>query len=405
MAMTDLEAFTPDVSGFGINVARTNRILARLLLDWTQHKEPGGKTRHGYLTAIYFDKLAEFFCRIWDQLKEARFVSFRSAYRSFRGIHGPGRAMPINRKKDDEESLGRDPHDYRRHRIAYTTEIVEKLGPPIGGCRSLFELGGAPAWSDGCRISPGLTPNQWQSWLEDEEPEHTPIFLTLRELDLVQKISRVISALPEKELRAIGTHASARQTIKAVEFNRGKWEDFLESALIGLDQEDWGSSLPGVCGRCLFAAEEIRRKSVTNRNDYEAALQKVRPALREIADDALLEALKAVQARTTAEIWDDVTVRRYGTHATDIVILSKYVRSYVHLGGLGQSADSQELPSIFESGAELVRLGLPQRLVFQDVSQITRELAKDVGKACMVVAKAIFDSLPVVSRARNTGTE
>jgi len=404
MALTDLTTFTPDANRYGECVARTNRILAKLLLDWTKAEEAGDKRRPQFLTAIYFDKLAEFFCRIWDQLRKDGKVRFRSAYKSFRGIHGPGRGMAIDRKKDEEESLGKDPHDYRRHKVAYITEIVEKLGPPIGRARNLFELSGAPPWSYLCRVSSQLAQNQWESWLDDPDIEGVEYaFLAPRELDLVFKISEIIGKLTKYELRVLGTHSYASQTIKAIQFNINQWEDRFDTLLDLLQQGPLNRSITAAGESLLYVAHELGKKSVTNRRYYEKALEKVVKVLATIQDKDLEQAIRKVQVQNAAEIWGDDTVKRYAEHVNDIVALSECLRGYAEIVGFAGIVNDKKRKETAQVVETLIELGSSLGLSLSAPSGVKVEDRKDFADACESIKEVIWKYLPPVPRPRKTG--
>lgn len=138
MASSDLETITPDEKLSGQNLARTIRLISKIFLDWTTYNPQGNHKKRSYLKSIYFDKLAEFFCRIWDELSDQKHVRYPSAFPSYQGFHGPGRAIKINRSFEKKLS---EPDDHRLHELAYFTEVVEKLKPSIfGNTRILFKL-------------------------------------------------------------------------------------------------------------------------------------------------------------------------------------------------------------------------------------------------------------------------
>ena len=234
MATSDLKNFTRDEDLIGYNFARILRLISKILLDWctrgdnvTQTGSAGLPQKPAYLTAIYFDKLAEFVCRLWDKLYEKKRVRYPSALISYRGFHGPGRAIKINRNEEEDRSLGSDPYDYRRHKLAYTTEIAEKLKPSLGNARILFKVTeNPPPWDYRCRIYPQLDPSQWESWLLEmasEDEDDDIIFLSASEVEYINEISRLICLLNKEEIRAIGTHQSGPGTCRDIRFNLRSW--------------------------------------------------------------------------------------------------------------------------------------------------------------------------------------
>jgi hypothetical protein len=316
MASTDLALFTKDEQSFGENIARTTRILSRLLHDWAYDDR---KSKPASLPAICFDKLAEFFCRVWDQLNEidANEVRFQSGLKSHKGFHGPGRALEINRGQDRQ--FGVDPDDQRRSKWAFTTELVEKLQPAIGNANSLFSLSGAP-WKYTCKVGPGLVLSQWDAWLGERGGQGSCEFLTAKELDHVERISDTLKLLSRDELRAIGTHCSGRATSADIKFNLSAWMGHFATILRFLNGEDLSVTRPAYV--LVTTAREVRQKAVENREIYKHAFKRIITAC---PDGSLKNAILAVQA-TDDEIWEHEDVKRFANTSQAVLNFSIYVR-------------------------------------------------------------------------------
>ncbi len=333
MASTDLALFTKDEESFGENVARTTRILSRLLHDWAHDAL---KKKPASLPAICFDKLAEFFCRVWDQLNEMdpNEVRFQSGLKSHKGFHGPGRALEINRGQDRQ--FGVDPDDQRRSKWAFTTELVEKLQPAIGNANSLFSLTGAP-WKYTCKVGPGLVLSQWDAWLGERQGDGASEFLTAKELDHVERISDMLKALTRDQLRAIGTHCSGTATSADIKFNLSAWMGHFATVLRFLNGEDVSVDRPAYV--LVTTAREVRQKAVENREIYKDAFRAILTAC---PDGTLKNAILAVQA-TDDGIWEQEDVRRFADASQAVLNFSIYIRYGLHRRSAITALSSREI--------------------------------------------------------------
>jgi len=232
MPISDLKLFTKDSDRVGENVARTIRLVAKILMDWSNananNKEKSKLPQKTLfqppqkpppLDAITFDKLVVFFCRLWSELHKQKKVRYNPAFIQRRGFHGPGRAMKIDRFEDKEYSLGDDPNDLRHGEWAYMTEVAEKLKTSFSNTRTLFKIDGKP-YDPRCKVYSGLDNSVWETWLFDIDLQDTESrFLTYRESKYIDSISLAFSKLNKKEIRTIGTHCSPSETCKDIEFN------------------------------------------------------------------------------------------------------------------------------------------------------------------------------------------
>jgi len=338
MAPSDLSSYTPDEDQFGSNVARTKRIIAKLLLDWTKAQDEGSNGQRTneslYLTAIYFDKLAGLFCRIWDDLKLQDKVRYPVAFQDQRGFHGPGRAMRINR--GEEELLGSDPDDYRHHRWAFTTEIVEKLKPSLGNARVLFRLSGPP-WKHNCRVYPQIDLSQWESWLVQFPGEAgSVVFLNSIEAEYVSEISRMFCSLNKHELRALGTHSSADETCNDIKFNLRSWQARFHHIYQSLTKKT--SSVQLESDQLVNTTREVKRKSSKNRQAYETGWDK---CVSQCRSEDVRSAFLAVQ-KPSNEIWGDTNVQRFQVVADPILNFSLYIRRGLSELGVVTNLKSRE---------------------------------------------------------------
>ncbi|HST52241.1 MAG TPA: hypothetical protein VLJ61_09560 [Pyrinomonadaceae bacterium] len=352
MVTSDLAFFTRDESLFGDNIARTKRIISKLLLDWTMAKDAVLKDgqfkeqeRPNYLNAIYFDKLAEFFCRIWDELNDQGKVRYPSALKSRRGFHGPGRAIRINRTEDERRSLGVDPSDLRRNDWAFTTEIVEKLKPSLGNARMLFGLNGEP-WSSNCKIFPEIDPSQWEAWLSDQNNgDSSTVFLTPVELEYVDEISRLISSLNSKELRVLGTHYCAEETSEDIKFNLRVWNNRFNDIIKFQSRR---MDIERATYQLVTTVREVKRKAAENRKLYATALDK---CISGCKSRDVKSAILAKQ-KESDEIWDDDLIERFRLVAEAMLSFSIYIRrgfSEIEANFILKGKELQESDKIYTS--------------------------------------------------------
>jgi hypothetical protein len=321
--MPTLDKIIPEEECYGENVVRTNRILAYVLKCWTDAPSTDGKQRNG-LRLIYFDKFAEFICRILDVLHANKAIRYPSSFAPHNGIHGPGRAAKINRTQEEMDSCGREPGDFRQHEYAYIAEIIEKLPYMSNDTRALFTLSdNYPAWSPKCRIGSGIGVIEWETWLKEGlsvKNDDGSIFLERYEVDLVSRLANATAKLSDKELRAIGTHYSAPGTVVAIEFNRRKWFPLVRSFCKTLCNGSYGG-LPNVGTRLKILADEIHRKSGGNKNAYESAWAKI---ANDLTDGELAKAFRDTQDESRI-IWGDSTVNRYTNYSDHLNLLSDYI--------------------------------------------------------------------------------
>jgi hypothetical protein len=349
MHVSDLKHFTKDAGQTGENVARTLRVIAFVLLNWShsqslrnaeniRSKRKLSKSVEGSgveqfdskeklppLPVIYFDKLTTFVCRLWDQLCELDKVRYRSALLQHRGFHGPGRCIKINRTAEEEINLGNDPNDTRRSQWAFITEIVEKLKPALSDARMLFKLTGK-AWDIKCKVYPTLEKSVWASWIYDVDSEEVgPKFLTLSEMNCVNNIALAVAELEDEEIRAIGTHCCASDTQKDISFNLDAWIKNFDIFVESLRSQDNDKAALSAY-KLVTISREVRRKSKDNKEVYETAVKKIIKFFEK--PSCVPEIRKAFQTiqRPANEIWEDAFIAATGKGVQNIIDLSIYCR-------------------------------------------------------------------------------
>ena len=405
MPDSDLTHLTKDANHVGVNIARTIRVIAKLLLDWSK-AESARKARHGVtkggevedsstkglpcLSAIYFDKLATFFCGLWNRLHDSNEVRYGAGFAQRRGYHGPGQALKINRTADEEYGMGRNPEDHRRHEWAFTTEVVEKLKPAIGNDRVLFKLEGH-AWDPKCRVYPQLVNSIWDSWCSESDiDKDEALFLNQKELIFISVISPAIASLSKQEIRAIGTHCSADETCKDIAFNLAEWDRDFDSVLKAIK----GINVPEIREstlRLVITSSEVRRKSIGNRNTYEVAYNKFVSQI--VTEPTLLKAFKAVQADAN-RIWQDERVKRYASISPILFGFSVYCRRVLFILGIIDGLGAKEIAESDEQLTNLKHWCQNKSLALFDYKQVTFKTSAEIVILFESIRKEIQGEMP-----------
>jgi len=366
MPASDLNRFTPDTARLGENIARTLRIIAKLLLDWSsaeagrsierrsqQKGRAGGKNDDvpvlPPLTAIYFDKLAMSFCRIWERLHEQGKTRFRAGLWTKQGFHGPGKALKISRSQEEKNWLKNYPDHIQLSDYAFTTEVVDKLKPSLGNARILFRVDGDDPRSSQCKVHPELDGSLWDAWVSEAAGQaDESVFLTNSELCYVQAISSALALLDKEELRALGTHCSAQGTCRDIEFNLKAFDKNFAEVRGFLRERSGNAAIAGY--RMVTTSREIVRKSGENRDAYDAATKKVWQAIQAYRD--IQDAVRIAYQRA-GEIWDNERVRAYRDNAHLLLDFSVYCRRGLSELGASEKLSEKELA---ESNEALDRL-------------------------------------------------
>jgi len=414
MPDSDLTHLTKDADRFGVNVARTIRVVAKLLLDWSV-AERARKDRSGttdgdeiedksakplpFLRAIYFDKLTMFYCRLWNRLHDDGQVRYRAAFSQRRGFHGPGQALKIDRPADEEIGMGRNPDDHRRSEWAFTTEVVEKLKPGIGNARILFRLDGDP-WNSECKVHPQLEENVWDSWcFANEAEKDEALFLDRKELTLTSVISYAVASLSKEELRAIGTHCSAAETCKDIEFNLGVWQREFDSILKVMK----GKSDPGIAAsglRLVTTSREVHRKSIDNRNAYESAFKKFLGHVN--TQSAIVDSFRAAQ-NEASRIWQDERIKKYANISPTLIAFSVYCRRLLFTLGKIKRLTPREIKESDELLMSLKIWSQKKGIILSDYTVVKSKTDSEVALMLQTIKKEIMMEMPENEDLRDIG--
>lgn len=412
MPDTDLTHLTKDADHFGVNVARTIRVISKLLLDWSLAErarrvsystigELDNKSSKDlpFLTAIYFDKLATFYCRLWNRLHYDRQVRYRAAFSQRRGFHGPGQSLKIDRPADDNIGMGRYYDDNRYSPYAFTTEVVEKLKPGIGNARLLFRLDGEP-WTSECKVHPQLEETAWESWCFGEKDESDEaLFLNRKELAFTSVISTAIASLSKEELRAVGTHCSASETCMDIEFNLTAWKrdsDFILKAI----EENSDQGIESSSRRLAVTSREVKRKSIDNRGEYVNALTKLIQHLS--TEQVVLSSFKAVQ-NDDVQIWQNARVLQYAIIAPTLLDFSLYYRRVLSILGKIHRLEDREVKETNDHMTDLKHWCEQKGLILIDYEDVKSKIDSEVIVTLRKVKEQILLQMPEDEDIRDAG--
>jgi hypothetical protein len=174
------------------------------------------------------------------------------------------------------------------------------------------------AWQSSCKISPAIDPTQWEAWLSDDiQPNSPHLFLTPIELRYVEDISTILCSLTSKELRVLGTHHCASETVEDLKFNLDAWNTRFEK-LMGKPK---GNEVDKASYQLVTTMRELRAKSIENRAIYKVAFTKAMAC----NHGDVRSALQTIQ-KTAPEIWDDGVIKRFRLVADALLWFSIYVR-------------------------------------------------------------------------------
>jgi hypothetical protein len=303
----------------GRNFLRTHAVMAWVLYDWHAGGN-GGRPLHG----VAFDKLGSSTLRVWENLADQRVASFHFPYRLRYGLHGKGPA--VESVKDDQ--------------VCYLGEIIIHVDGLHLGTNRWFAVEPSRTY-DVSLFSPGMTPLMMDEWREgrmcplDDE----------RDRLLVQTWAQAISAIDHREIRALGTHCSVRDTLEdIIAFELVRWGSGLRKAL----RVELGKA-PAELRKALRYADEIVRKSEKNAVRYAAAWQKLDGALQSAssahsahsAHAALLLSAFRSTHQPASMIWDDARVIACAVPAAVSAAHERYLQS--HLPGLPKLGSPGEL--------------------------------------------------------------
>jgi len=275
----------------GYVFAQALHAIIILLDDWCSFRSGRVDTHRlpdeDGLPAISFDKLAGFFSRLWSQVYRSRtgggvcgidvlttqdlsgMVTFCSPFDEIQGLHGPGIGL-----FDGTEAP------------TYILDIVYGLSADIADAYLSFDI---PA---GCDVHDPRTVIR-SSIVPRAEVLAS---YTAGEKEILEELSNAIKRLTSGEIRVLGTHSHAGQTLKITRGQFGYALSRLKSCLSAMRTR---RPFRRDAERARVAMEEAAAKSRTNRGPYEQAHLKMRQELR---PGSLRSEFDAVQS-APGDIW------------------------------------------------------------------------------------------------------
>lgn len=236
-------------------------LWASVLEAWQRRNSKEGQ--RPTLTDIEFDKLAHVAQLLWNSLHRRECVSFRSAYGSSNGVHGPGPSL---------RRTGRTGHIPMLRALNHIQSSLKELGPDIQVLDlEPYKLRGRTRF----RVQPGSSVAYQASQLSGQLPRSWQG----RDRDYLDQIKDLLSGLSKEEIRALGTHQTNANTISAIEynvfihlFNRLIAEaDAIEALCSDDSVHTAASNLPTL----ESVIDEIGRKAERNRSAYESGWNKL----------------------------------------------------------------------------------------------------------------------------------
>ncbi len=244
-------------------------LWAKVLADWQEAKK-GDTNAVSHWDGIEFDKLAHFLHLIWNALKERKEVSFRSVYRSANGVHGPGPALER-----------RDRQGY--HHAVQALELIQDKLKALGPDCMLFDV---YAHNYRGRRTYAVGPGREVTHIPTHLSDTLPPGWQSKDKQHVRALSTLVQRLSQNEIRALGTHQSSDQTLKAIEFNvfRQLFPSLvseIQSIKEAFEKPNPAAEVTGSDHPFLMSViEEIDRKSSTNKEAYSSGYTVIEEAAR-----------------------------------------------------------------------------------------------------------------------------
>ncbi len=255
----------------GVQFERALRIFAFLLREWQKHQACNG------INAISFDKLVTFCSRFWSALfrkdgpsgltlfsshlglehDQDKLITFPIPLTEIPGMHGRGMAIVDGNRPPE-----------------FITSVLVKLQREricpyfnISNSKQLEATELDPQASVGeserTNVEADVIYTDAQSFLHD---------FSRREYDAIVELGYALRTLPAEEMRAIGTHDTAKKAIEDIE-REFRYMDKPRKELLQLVEAD--QDFKTVSNQLKRYTDEAVRKSSTNRQSYQKARQLV----------------------------------------------------------------------------------------------------------------------------------
>lgn len=319
----------PPDSNLGRPLYCTHALWAGILDLWQRAREDSAPWDD-----IVFDKLAHCIHLFWNILHKQGMVSFKSAYFSAPGIHGPGPALRKSGR------FIRPLHAIKV--IQHIQESFTKFGDPD---IHLFTLTPKRKYAGKQRFE--VSPGRERSYLQVHLS--TTMGQAFRDKDIEYRnlIAEALSKLDREEIRSLGTHQTKMGTLDAIEYNvfvhliRGVIGTFEQFTPITSLTEEAGQakSTTFSLSSVKYVLNEIERKTTTNRQYYEAALSRLKDERRINGNEVLQLVLP--ELGDPGDIWDSPEVSEWREIGQNLSELSPYLSALKISSGTDETSNSE----------------------------------------------------------------
>ncbi len=317
-----VQSFIPEklrVGREGKQIERSFRSLLFLLHGWCKYSgrqgAGGGSEEGGILGAIYFDKLALFLYRIWNEIyqrtganvlnkvdfllpqEETELVTFPSPFKELRGKHGRGIAR----------------HDGKRKPI-YLIQILYELQQ--NNILHYFEITPHPEAPD--------VANDYRTTVGPAVPITSPENdfkdFTHLEFKTLMDLENSLKRLSAAQIRALGTHENYQKTLSDI---NKEFKDLEPHHRVVIERITKGNCFFDDSRELMEYCEEAWRKSTGNRNNYSDAYNIM---LTEIKTHELRNAFLKRQSHPD-QIWKKQDIIELSNKAGKFRAFAKYLHS------------------------------------------------------------------------------
>jgi hypothetical protein len=307
----------------GAQCERSLRALSYIFHGWAHYRGPRklfyGEELTGELPIIEFEKLASFWCRIWRRL----------GLSGSRGkvISAPAVEAPPQVTFPPPFVLERAKHGKRPQRYDISSGPIPLADILYRQQQTEF----SKRYFD-IRLAKGRArddPSDYTTRVHTAIPEGRRTQLltnfTQVEREFLLQLDEIVRRLGALELRAIGTHENANETLADIELEFQDIQPLLTNIEGKLD--DLNACQP-LAQELLEYADEAYRKGVTNRAEYETAYNLF---VTDVKDPTLKTAFLQCQAPPAA-IWDTDQMKALSARAGRVYPLANFLVSICYFG-------------------------------------------------------------------------
>jgi hypothetical protein len=307
----------------GAQCERSLRALSYIFHGWAHYKGSRklyyGEPLTGELPIIEFEKLAAFWCRIWQRLWSKQ-------------SHGKGTPAPTPGISPEVTFpppfvLAPAKHGKRPQRYNISSgpiplaDILYRQQQTEFGKR-YFDVRLA---KDRTRDDPSDYTTRVHTAIPEGRRTQLLTNFTQVERESLLQLDEIVRRLGALELRAIGTHENATETLADIELEFQEIQLLLTNIECTLDDLKVCQPLAQVL---LEYGDEAYRKSVTNRTEYETAYNLF---VTDVKDSTLRTAFLQCQ-EPPAAIWDTDQMKALAARSGRVYPLAKFLVSICHFG-------------------------------------------------------------------------